>query len=63
VVRSESEQVQKTGQQPAPAQTEGPDEEAGEGLEQKPAPDAAGVPASQGANPGQCKKDKGGIVH
>lgn len=47
---------------PIPTQTEGPDEEAGEGLEQTARqPDAGTAPPTGPAD--ACKHDKGGIVH
>jgi hypothetical protein len=46
-----------------PAQAEGPDEQAGEGLEQRPQTDALGLPTRQAGGSGACKRDRGGIVH
>jgi len=45
---------------PQPPQAEGPDEEAGEGLEQPPSPAAR---AEQAGGAAGCKPDKGGIAH
>jgi len=46
---------------PDPAQAEGADEEAGEGLEQDPRT-PTGEAAEEACQEG-CKRDKGGIVH